>query len=208
MLNLTFASFFFDFDLDGLPDILGVNGHVADDIARVQPKVGHAQPPNLFWNRGSRKFDVVTNAVGPELGKPIVGRGAAYGDYDNDGDLDLLLTTNNGPAKLLRNDGGNRNRVLRVSTVGARSNRDGIGARVRITLDNGAILMGRVKTGSSYCSQSELPLTFGLGSASKVTAIEVTWPDGRSDRLPGSPPNQKITVQEGKGIVRSVPIGS
>ena len=81
--------------------------------------------------------------------------------------------------------------------------------RVRAeTLDNGAILMGRVKTGSSYCSQSELPLTFGLGSASKVTAIEVTWPDGRSDRLPGSPPNQKITVQEGKGIVRSVPIGS
>ena len=208
MLSLTFASFFFDFDLDGLLDILGVNGHVADDISRVQPKVAYAQSPNLFRNRGGRRFDAVTAAVGPELGKPIVGRGAAYADYDNDGDLDLLITANNGPAKLLRNDGGNRNNVIRVNAAGIRSNRDGIGTRVRITLDNGTTLTGRVKTGSSYCSQSELPLTFGLGTASKVTGMEITWPDGRAERLPGVAANQKVTIQEGKGIVRAVPIGS
>ncbi len=208
MLSLTFACFFFDFDLDGLLDILGVNGHVADDISRVQPKVGHAQSPNLFRNRGARRFDAVTSAVGPELGKPIVGRGAAYGDYDNDGDLDLLITTNNGPARLLRNDGGNRNAALRVKTIGTASNRDGIGSRVRLTLDNGTHLSGMVKTGSSYCSQSELPVTFGLGAGSRVTAIEVTWPTGRIERLPGVPPNQKVTIQEGKGVVRADPIGS
>ena len=149
----------------------------------MQPKVTYAQPPHLFRNRGAKKFDAVTTAAGAAIQKPVVGRGAAYGDYDNDGDLDLLITTNNGPARLLRNDGGNQNQWLRVRTQGAASNRDGIGARVTVTLDNGRRLWSVVKTGSSYCSQSELPLTFGLGKSAKVTGIEVTWPNGKSETV-------------------------
>jgi hypothetical protein len=208
LLTLTFACFFFDVDLDGLLDIFALNGHVADDINAVQPKVTYAQAPNLFRNRGSRKFDVVTASSGEALQKRIVGRGAAYGDFDNDGNLDLLITTNNGPARLLRNDGGNRNHALRVATIGTSSNRNGIGSRIKITLDNGSTEWSMVKTGSSFCSQSELPVTFGLGKASKVTAIEVTWPNGNVEKLPGVAANQSITVQEGKGILRAAAIGS
>jgi hypothetical protein len=208
LLTLTFACFFFDVDLDGLLDIFALNGHVADDISTVQPKVTYAQAPNLFRNRGSRKFDVVTASSGEALQKRIVGRGAAYGDFDNDGDLDLLITTNNGPARLLRNDGGNRNNALRVTTIGTSSNRNGIGSRIKITVDNGSTEWSTVKTGSSFCSQSELPVTFGLAKASKVTAIEVTWPNGTVEKLPGVAANQAITVQEGKGILRAAAIGS
>jgi hypothetical protein len=208
LLTLTFACFFLDFDLDGLLDIFAVNGHVADDISTVQPKVTYAQSPHLFRNRGSKKFEAVTAALGPALQAPIVGRGAAYGDFDNDGDLDLLITANNGPARLLRNDGGNTNRAVRITTVGTASNRDGIGSQVRVTLDNGTKLWSTVKTGSSYLSQSELPLTFGLGNAAKVTGIEVTWPTGRVESFPGVSANQDVTLQEAKGIVRTAPLGS
>ena len=208
LLTLTFATFFFDFDLDGLLDILAVNGHVADDIAAVQPKVTYAQSPNLFRNRGAKKFDAVTRSAGTSIQKPIVGRGAAYGDYDNDGDLDLVITENNGPARLLRNDGGNQNGWLRVRTQGAASNRDGIGARVTVTLDNGKRLWGVVKTGSSYCSQSELPLTFGLGKSAKVNQLEVTWPNGKSEIVRDVGSNQAILLVEGKGLVRAAPTGS
>jgi enediyne biosynthesis protein E4 len=165
--SLTFGTFFFDYDLDGLPDILAVNGHVSDDISVVQPNVKYAQPPHLFRNLGKNKFEEVTTKLGPALQRPIVGRGAAYGDFDNDGDLDLLITANNGPARLLRNDNGNQNDMLRVKTVGTRSNRDGIGAKVTVTTNKGTRLFAMVKTGSSYLSQSELPLTFGLGQAGR-----------------------------------------
>jgi hypothetical protein len=206
LLTLTFACFFFDYDLDGLLDILAVNGHVADDVSTLQPKVTYAQAPHLFRNRGSKRFDAVTSTAGAALQSAIVGRGAAYGDYDNDGDLDLLVTSNNGPARLLRNDGGNRNPMLRVTTIGTSSNRDGIGARVRLTLDTGARPWSTVKTGSSYLSQSELPLTFGLGSAKRIAGIEVTWPTGKVETLPGVAVNQSVTVQEGRGLIRVVPI--
>jgi enediyne biosynthesis protein E4 len=208
LLTLTFACFFFDFDLDGLLDIFAVNGHVADDIATVQPKVTYAQPPNVFRNRGAKKFDVVTSALGSAIQKPAVGRGAAYGDYDGDGDLDLLITSNNGPARLLRNDGGNQNQWLRVRTQGAASNRDGIGAKVTVTLDNGKRLWSVVKTGSSYCSQSELPLTFGLGKSAKVAAVEITWPNGRSETVRDIAANRTITLVEGKGLVPTAPTGA
>jgi enediyne biosynthesis protein E4 len=201
--SLTFGTFFFDYDLDGLPDILAVNGHVSDDISVVQPNVKYAQPPHLFRNLGKGKFEELTAKVGPVLQKPIVGRGAAYADFDNDGDLDLLITANNGPARLLRNDNANQNDMLRVKTVGTRSNRDGIGAKVTVKTNTGTRLFAMVKTGSSYLSQSELPLTFGLGKPGdgKTVSLEIVWPSGQKDTIRDVKPNQFITVKEGKGII-------
>jgi len=204
--SLTFATFFFDYDLDGLLDIFAVNGHVSDDISSVQPKTKYAMPPHLFRNLGKNRFEEVTSRMGGELGRPEVGRGAAYGDFDNDGDLDLLTTANNGPARLFRNDGGNQNNVLRIKTVGTASNRDGIGAKVTLKTAGGATLWSLVKTGSSYCSQSELTLTFGLGKADKVASIEVVWPSGRKETIADLAANQSIVIQEGKAVISSQPI--
>jgi enediyne biosynthesis protein E4 len=199
-LTLTFACFFFDYDLDGLLDIFAANGHVADDINRVQAKVQYAQPPHVFRNLGQRKFEAATPRLGAALQRPMVARGAAYGDIDGDGDLDVLVNVNNGPAVLLRNDGGNRNHYLRVRTVGAVSNRDGIGARVTVTLDGGRKLQGTVKTGSSYLSQSELPLTFGLGGATRIAKVEVAWPSGKIDQAAGLAADRTIIIKEGQGL--------
>lgn len=206
--SLTFGTFFFDYDLDGLPDILAVNGHVSDDISVVQPTVKYAQAPHLFRNIGNNKFEETTSKVGPALQRAIVGRGAAYGDFDNDGDLDLLITANNGPARLLRNDNGNQHDMLRVKTMGTQSNRDGIGAKVTVRTSTGARLFAMVKTGSSYLSQSELPLTFGLGKpqTGKTVSLEIVWPSGQKDTIPDIKPNQFITVKEGKGITATQPI--
>ncbi len=206
--SLTFGTFFFDYDLDGLPDILAINGHVSDDISVVQPNVKYAQPPHLFRNLGKNKFEEMTAKVGSALPHPIVGRGAAYADVDNDGDLDLVITANNGPARLLRNDNGNKNDSLRIKTIGTRSNRDGIGAKVTVKTSSGTRLFAMVKTGSSYLSQSELPLTFGLGKpeANKTVSVEIVWPSGHKDSIPNVKANQFVTVQEGKGIVSAQPL--
>jgi hypothetical protein len=206
--SLTFATLFFDYDLDGLPDILAVNGHVADDISVVQPSIHYAEPPLLFHNKGNGKFEEVSDKVGSSLRQPIVGRGAAYADFDNDGDLDLVLTTSNGPAKLLRNDNGNQNDMLRIRTIGTRSNRDGIGARITVTTSTGLRLLKMVKSGSSYLSQSELPVTFGLGkpTTNKLVSLEIVWPSGKKESAGGVQPNQSLTLQEGKGIVSQQPI--
>jgi len=207
LLRLTFSCFFFDFDLDGLPDIFAANGHVADDINTVQPTITYAQPPHLFRNLGGKKFEDVSSRVGAAFARPAVARGAAYGDFDNDGDLDLIVTANNGPARLFRNDGG-VNHKLRVTLVGSASNHDAIGAKVRVTRASGAPVMEMVKTGSSYLSQSERPLTFGLGAATKVVGIEIIWPNGKKEQLPGIAADQSITVAEGKGVVKAVPLGA
>ena len=206
--SLTFSTFFFDYDLDGLPDIFAVNGHVADDISVVQPTVHYAEPPLLFHNMGKGKFADVTATMGVSIEQPIVGRGAAYGDFDNDGDLDLVISTNNGPAKLLRNDNGNQNDMLRIRTVGTRSNRDGIGAKITVITSDGVRTTKMVKAGSSYLSQSELPVTFGLGKpkASKVVSVEILWPSGKKDSARNIQPNQLLTLEEGKGIVAQHPI--
>ena len=205
LLRLTFACFFFDMDLDGLVDIFGANGHVADDIAVVQPTITYAQPPHLFRNLGSKKFEEVSKGVGAAFARPAVARGAAYGDYDRDGDLDLLITANNGPARLFRNDGAT-NQMIRLQLQGSSVNRDAIGARARVIADSGPSPWRMVKTGSSYLSQSELPLTFGLGKAAKVGAIEVAWPGGRTERLPGAAAGSMVSVVEGKGVVHSARI--
>jgi enediyne biosynthesis protein E4 len=206
--SLTFSAFFFDYDLDGLPDIFAANGHVADDVRVTQPSLSYPEPPLLFRNRGAGRFENVSNKVGAALRESVVARGAAYLDYDNDGDLDLLITPSSGPARLLRNDNANQNDMLRVRTIGVRSNRDGIGAKVTVRMPNGTRLFQTVKSGSSYLSQSELPLTFGLGKPSdgKVVDIEIVWPSGKHESFAGVKPNQAITFQEGKGIVVQQPI--
>jgi hypothetical protein len=204
LLSLTFACFFFDYDLDGLPDIFAANGHVADDVERVQSRVTYAQRPHLFRNAGKGRFEDMSAASGAGMRQAMVGRGAAYADYDNDGDLDVLVTVNNGAARLLRNDGGNRNNALRVQVIGNGSNRSGIGARVDVTTASGTKLWQVVKTGSSYASQSELPLTFGLGSAANVAGLRITWPSGKVDSLSALEGRQFVTIKEGAGVVRSV----
>jgi hypothetical protein len=206
LLTLTFACFFFDYDLDGFSDIFAANGHVSDDIGAVQQRVKYAQPPHLFRNLGKKNFEVITSKLGTALQQPMVARGGAYGDFDNDGDLDLLVTVNNGPARLLRNDGGNQNNLLRIKTAGVRANRDGIGAKITLTVAGGLKTWGVVKTGSSYCSQSELPITFGLGKAEEVSKIEVLWPSGQLDTITGVKANQAITIKEARGVVSAEPI--
>lgn len=206
--SLTFGAFFFDYNLDGLPDIFALNGHVADDISVQQPSLSYAEAPLLFRNIGHGKFEDVSEKVGRALRDPLVGRGAAYADIDNDGDLDLVLTTSNGPARLLRNDGANQNDMLRVKLTGTRSNRDGIGARVRLTTSTGQHMSAMVKSGSSYLSQSELPLTFGFGKPDpdRRITLEIHWPGGHNERIADIQPDQFITVTEGAGIVAAQPI--
>ena len=206
--SLTFAVFFFDYDLDGMLDVFAANGHVSDDISVVQPNVKYAQPPHLFHNKGKKKFEEMSGKLGRALQRAIVGRGAAYGDIDNDGDLDLLIMANNGPARLLRNENANQNDLLRIKTVGTRSNRDGIGAKVTVKTAKGTKLFSMVKTGSSYCSQSELPVVFGLGAPEegKTLSLEVIWPSRQKDIIPDVKPNQSLTIQEGKGVTSATPI--
>ena len=206
--SLTFATFFFDYDLDGRLDVLAVNGHVSDDVGVVRPHIKHAQTPHLFRNLGAGRFEDSTGRHGKALKAPVVGRGAAYADIDNDGDLDLVITENNGAARLLRNDQARRNDTLRVKLVGTRSNRDGIGAKVSVSSSTGLRMRAMVKSGSSYLSQSELPLTFGLGApqAAKSLHLEIAWPSGQRDTITNLAPNQSITVVEGKGVVAAHPL--
>jgi hypothetical protein len=205
LLTLTFGCFFFDYDLDGRPDIFAVNGHVADDIEKVQARVTYRQRPHLFRNAGQGRFDDVAPASGPALTTPLVARGAAYGDFDEDGDLDIVVAVNNGPARLLRNESNAANGMLRVRLSGVKSNRDGIGARVQLSVA-GQKPWQVAKTGSSYLSQSELPLTFGLGRTAVVDEVRVTWPSGQVDVAARLNTNQTITIKEGAGVTLRAPI--
>ncbi len=203
LLSLTFGVFFFDYDLDGRPDIFAANGHIEQEINRVQPRVQYRQPPLLFRNVGRGRFENASGAVGAEFARPIVARGAAFGDYDGDGDLDVLVTTNGGPAYLFRNDGGNANHWIAVRTRGMKSNRDGIGAVVRVETA-AARQWSTVRSGSSYASQSELTQTFGLGADTVVSSIEVEWPSGIRDKVAAVAAGRLVTIEEGKGIVPTI----
>ena len=203
LLSLSFGLFFFDYDLDGHEDIFVANGHIEPEIARIQPQVTFAQLPLLFRNLGQSRFQ----EVGKQLGftKKLVARGAASGDIDNDGRLDILLMTNGGPAYLFRNAVGTSNKAIRIKTIGTRSNRNGIGATLKINSANGSGWQ-MVRSGSSYCSQSELMLTFGLGKAPQADSVEITWPSGQRDTLRNLKANATYTVEEGGKILQAKPL--
>lgn len=201
LLTLGFGCFFFDYDLDGKPDLFVADGHIERDIERIQKQITYRQPPHLFHNLGGGKFRDEAAHVGRDFAAPRVARGAAYADIDNDGDLDVLVMTNGGPAVLFRNDGGT-NHSLRVKLSGQRSNRAGIGAVVRVTTAAGKQWQ-MMRSGSSYLSQSELVLTFGLGPKPLPASVDVVWPSGHTDHLTNVASDQTITVQEGKGTVSS-----
>jgi hypothetical protein len=198
LLTLGFSCFFFDYDLDGWQDMFVANGHIEPDIERVQKRITYRQPPHLFRNLGKGKFEEMAEKMGASFDTPRVARGAAYADIDNDGDLDLLISTNAGPALLYRND-GTRNESLRIRLQGTQSNRDGIGAVVHVTCGHDQQSQ-MLKTGG-YLSSNELVLTFGLGSEKKASSVEVVWPSGKTDRLSNVDTGQTILIQEGKGLV-------
>jgi enediyne biosynthesis protein E4 len=205
LLTLGFGCFFFDYDLDGWPDIFIANGHIDSDIERVQPNVKYAMPPHLFRNVGKGNFQEVANSLGKSFNTPRVGRGAAHADINNDGRPDLLLSTNGGPAYLFLNEATGpaaTNKSLRIKLVGTKSNRDGIGAVVKLSA-GGETQTQMLRSGSSYLSASELILTFGVAQNARADTLEIRWPSGQLDKLSAVPAGQTITVTESQGQTAS-----
>jgi hypothetical protein len=196
--TLGFGCTFVDVDMDGALDLIVVNGHIDDTVRNVR-NVGYAQPPQLFLNRGKGAFREIGGEVGGGFSLPKVGRGLAYGDFDRDGDADILMTTNNGPAYLFRNDQTSGNHSIRFRLVGTKSNRDAIGATVKI-FHAGSSQSRLVKGGSSYLSQSELPVTFGLGKRDQIERAIIQWPSGRSEEYKNLAAGRAYECIESKGI--------
>ncbi len=197
--TLGFGCMFLDVDLDGALDLAVANGHIDETVRNIRGNTGYAQPPQLFLNRGGGQFVDVTNSVGGGFDTPKVGRGLAFGDFDRDGDLDILMTTNNGPAYLYRNDQLVQARSIRFHLQGTKSNRDAIGASVRIFHD-GQSQSRLVRGGSSYLSQSELPVTFGLGLRDKIDRVVIDWPSGRTEEYKDLRAGKTYNCIETKGI--------
>jgi hypothetical protein len=197
--SLGFGCVFADLDLDGAMDLIVANGHIDDTVRNIRGNVGHAQPPQLFLNQGQGRFREAAALAGGGFAAPKVGRGLACGDFDGDGDVDVLLTTNNGPAYLFRNDVTAGQRSLRFRLVGTRSNRDAIGASVRIFHD-GTSQARAVKSGSSYLSQSELPVTFGVGRRDRIARVVITWPSGSSQEFKDVETGRAYLCVEGKSL--------
>ncbi|HEY1659709.1 MAG TPA: CRTAC1 family protein [Candidatus Sulfotelmatobacter sp.] len=197
--SLGFGCAFLDANLDGWLDLAVANGHIDETVRNIRGNVGYAQPPQLFLNSGKRSFHDVADQIGGGFDNPKVGRGLAYADFDRDGDVDLLLTTNNGPAYLYRNDQLSGNHSIRFHLVGTKSNRDGVGATVRI--ECGSIRQARmVKGGSSYLSQSELPVTFGLGKPDRVERVVIDWPSGRTEEFSNLAAGRTYQCVESKAV--------
>jgi enediyne biosynthesis protein E4 len=197
--SLGFGCSFLDVNLDGWLDLAVANGHIDETVRNIRGNVGYAQPPQLFLNSGKGIFHDVAAEAGGGFDQPKVGRGLAYADFDRDGDLDLLLTTNNGPAYLYRNDQAGGNRSIRFHLIGTKSNRDAIGATVRVFAGS-TTQMRVVKGGSSYLSQSELPVTFGLAKQDRVERVVIDWPSGRTEEFKNLQAGRSYECLEGKGI--------
>jgi hypothetical protein len=199
--TLGFGCAFVDLDLSGTLDLVVVNGHIEETVRNIRGNIGFAQSPHLFLNLGHGTFRDVAPAAGSDFAQPRVARGLACGDFDRDGDVDLLITTNNGPAVLFRNDqlAGNRNRSIRFRLIGTKSNRDAIGASVRV-FHEGSSQSRLVKSGSSYLSQSELPVTFGVGRRDRVDRVVIDWPSGRTEEHKNLATGVAYECVEGKGI--------
>ena len=202
--SLGFGCVFADFDLDGWQDLLAVNGHIDDVAAAATPEAGYAQAPHLLRNLAGKGFADVTADAGGAFSRARVGRGVATADFDLDGDVDVLITENNGPATLFRNEQPAGRRALRLELQGVQSNRDAIGARVTVEA-GGATQSQRVRSGSSYLSQSELPLTFGLAGADRADRVVVEWPSGRKEEFSRISTGRRHRIVEGKGVVESLP---
>jgi hypothetical protein len=197
--SLGFGCAFLDVNLDGWLDLAVANGHIDETVRNIRGNVGYAQPPQLFLNSGRGSFRDVASEAGGAFNQPKVGRGLAYADFDRDGDLDLLLTTNNGPAYLYRNDQVAGNHSIRFRLVGTKSNRDAIGSTVRVF--SGSVTQSRVvRGGSSYLSQSELPVTFGLEKRDRIEKVVIDWPSGRTEEYKNLAAGRCYECTEGKGI--------
>jgi hypothetical protein len=196
--TLGFGCAFLDIDLDGSLDLAVANGHIEETVRNIHGNVGYAQPPHLFLNQAGKFQDVAANVNGA-FAEPKVGRGLAYGDFDRDGDLDILLTTNNGPAYLYRNDQLAGNHSIRFHLIGTKSNRDAVGAVVRIFY-GGLSQNQMVKTGSSYLSQSELPLTFGVGQRDNIDRMQIEWPNGAKEEFKNLAAGKAYQCTENKGL--------
>jgi len=189
---------FIDYDNDGFQDVFIANGHLQDNIQLFYPNVTYEQQNQLFRNEGDGTFTEVTHQSGEGMLKRKSSRGAAFADYDNDGDIDIFINNSNQTAELLRNDGGDNNHWLIIKTVGTRSNRDGIGARIKV-VSGSLSQIKEVKSGSSYLSQSDKRVHFGLGKHSKVDLIQIRWPSGLVERIKNVKVDQILTITEGKG---------
>ena len=199
---LGFGTGFFDFDNDGWKDIFIANGHVYPEVARRKLHVTYQQRKILYRNRGDGRFEDVSLKAGPGIERADVSRGCAFGDVDNDGDLDVIVNNINGPPSLLRNDGGNKNNWILVKCLGTRSNRSAIGTRVSVST-GGRVQIDEVMSGSSYYSQNDLRLHFGLGQTTKVDRIEIRWPSGLKESHANLAVNRLVVIKEGQGIVRT-----
>ena len=197
--TLGFGCVFADVDLDGALDLIVANGHIDETVRQIQGHAGYAQPAQLFLNQGGGTFRDVAGAAGGGFATPRVGRGLAAGDFDRDGDVDVLMTTNNGPAVLFRNDQAAGHKSLRLKLTGTRSNRDAIGAIVRI-FHGGTSQMRMVKSGSSYLSQSELPITFGVGGRDVVERVVIAWPSGATQEFKNVAAGREYGCVEGQQL--------
>ena len=202
--SLGFGCVFADFDLDGWQDLLVVNGHIDDVAAEAAADSAYRQAPHLLRNKSGKGFEEISGGLGSAFAQPRVGRGVATADFDLDGDVDVLLTENGGPATLFRNEQPAARKAIRFELQGVRSNRDAIGARV-IVESGGAKQSQRVHSGSSYLSQSELPLTFGMDRAERADRVVVEWPSGRIEEFLRLPAGRRHRLVEGKGVVESLP---